>query len=273
MTSELRAERDEVVGYETEDEGRKRRPLVTGLIAFGALAGFALAVGYAYQKGREAGLNSVAPVITAGPGPYKVKPDDPGGMAVPYRNMEIYGRLAGSPPLQPSRETLLPPPEQPIAPPRAAPSAPAPAPPDAPPKAVATPQVSPPPAAPHDPSAKSIAEAVQGAANGHKVAPGTVKPETARQTAKVAPAAGGAYRVQLGAVRSADEARGAWTRLQKSHSDLLGALALSVDRKDMGAGKGVFFRMQAGPIANESDARGLCSRLKQRKVDCLVVGL
>jgi hypothetical protein len=61
--------------------------------------------------------------------------------------------------------------------------------------------------------------------------------------------------------------------LQKQHSDLLGSLALSIDRKDMGADKGVFFRMQAGPLASESDARGLCSRLKQRRVDCLIVHL
>jgi cell division septation protein DedD len=79
--------------------------------------------------------------------------------------------------------------------------------------------------------------------------------------------------VQLGALRSDAAARGAWSRLQKQHGDLLGSLALSIDRKDLGGGKGVYYRMQAGPLASEADARGLCSRLKQRHVDCLIVSL
>ena len=59
---------------------------MTGLVAVGALAGFAIAVGYAYQKGREAGTSGAVPIITAQPGPFKVKPDNPGGMAVPNRD-------------------------------------------------------------------------------------------------------------------------------------------------------------------------------------------
>jgi cell division septation protein DedD len=135
-----------------------------------------------------------------------------------------------------------------------------------------------------DAPAKSIAEATAGSAaksNGQAPAPppaaSTAKPAAndmaARKMAKVAPAAGGSYRVQLGALRSDAEARGAWSRLQKKHADLLGSLALSIDRKDLGGNKGVFFRMQAGPLPSESDARGLCSQLKQRRVDCHIVHL
>jgi hypothetical protein len=60
------------------------------------------------------------PLIKADPNPIKVKPEQPGGLVVPDRNMMIYNERPGGPPV----EKLLPPPEQPgarpVAPPPAA---------------------------------------------------------------------------------------------------------------------------------------------------------
>ncbi len=59
------------------------------------------------------------PLIKADPNPIKVKPEQPGGLQVPDRNMMIYNERPGGPPV----EKLLPPPEQPetraVAPPPA----------------------------------------------------------------------------------------------------------------------------------------------------------
>src|SRR3546814_2401736 len=58
------------------------RRVLTLLVAFAAIGGFAMVVVYSYQgDDREAGAE--APVITADTGPTKVRPDSPGGMPVP----------------------------------------------------------------------------------------------------------------------------------------------------------------------------------------------
>jgi hypothetical protein len=56
------------------------------------------------------------PIIAADTAPFKVRPENPGGMLIPHQNLSIYGRISQNTP-QPV-ERLLPPPEQPmIAPP------------------------------------------------------------------------------------------------------------------------------------------------------------
>ena len=60
--------------------------------------------------------NAEGPVlIEAEPGPFKVKPENPGGVEIPYQDKLIYGRI--SPGTETPVERLLPPPEQPMAPP------------------------------------------------------------------------------------------------------------------------------------------------------------
>ncbi len=53
------------------------------------------------------------PIIVAEDTPFKIKPDNPGGMIVPHQDKLVYGRL--TPDSQQSAEHLLPQPEQPIA--------------------------------------------------------------------------------------------------------------------------------------------------------------
>ena len=65
--------------------------------------------------------NAEGPVlIEAEPGPFKVKPENPGGAEIPYQDKLIYGRI--TPGTEAPVERLLPPPEQPMAPPVADPS-------------------------------------------------------------------------------------------------------------------------------------------------------
>jgi SPOR domain len=110
---------------------RARRPrsllarLLPVLIVVVALGGFAGLVGYYYMA---EGPNGAAPLIKADQQPFKIKPDNPGGMAVPDQDKEIYDRMGRAdqssvPP--PNTERLLPPPETPLPRPAAPPAPPA----------------------------------------------------------------------------------------------------------------------------------------------------
>ena len=65
-----------------QDSGR----FVSIALALGALAVFVAIVGCLRDQGRQAGSEAVAPLIKAPGKPVKIKPSDPGGMAVPNRD-------------------------------------------------------------------------------------------------------------------------------------------------------------------------------------------
>ena len=79
------------------------------------------------------------------------------------------------------------------------------------------------------------------------------------------------YRVQLAAARTPERARLEWDRVRLKHLDLLGDLALTVTKADLGSKKGIFYRLRVGPLPSEGSARELCKKLSQRKMSCLVI--
>jgi SPOR domain len=78
------------------------------------------------------------------------------------------------------------------------------------------------------------------------------------------------FAIQLGSVRSRQEASVEWERLKRSHADILGGLQLTVLEADLG-NRGTYYRLRAGPITSQGSARHLCSSLVDRKVACIVV--
>jgi cell division septation protein DedD len=78
------------------------------------------------------------------------------------------------------------------------------------------------------------------------------------------------YAIQLGSVRSRQEANVEWERLRRNHGDILGGLRPQVVEADLGQ-RGMFYRLQAGPITSQTSARQLCTSLVDRKVACIVV--
>ena len=82
--------------------------------------------------------------------------------------------------------------------------------------------------------------------------------------------AAGDYFVQLASVRSDQDARTGWARLQKAHAELLGDLVLDVQRADLGD-RGIFYRIRTGPFPNRATAQDMCAQIKAAKLDCLVV--
>ena len=273
----------------TPDTGRApkwRNRWLAGAVALAALGGFAGIVWYAYDLGIRAGSESVAPLIKAEEGPAKIRPEEPGGMEVPYQDKLVYDRLAPDQ-AEPPAERLLPPPEAPLPPPQAA----EPPPPVAAPLDSAGVQVPEPP--PPSPLIALIETEVPKSAVPPPLTAGieTAAPEAvptppapevaasqeaapakeAESVTDLTAAPAESYRVQVAAMRSSEAAYGGWQRLQAQHKDLLGKLKLTVQRVDLGPEKGVFYRVQAGPLADKAAARDLCTKLSLRRVGCLIV--
>ena len=81
-----------------------------GVVIFGSL------IAFAYHQGADTTANSTTPLIQAENGSYKEKPQNPGGMDVPFQDAVVFDQIdqtktasAGAP-----VENLLPPPEQPV---------------------------------------------------------------------------------------------------------------------------------------------------------------
>ncbi|NQU70732.1 MAG: SPOR domain-containing protein [Rhodospirillales bacterium] len=274
-----------------EEYGRGARSwlprMLTVAVAVVAIGGFAGVLVYAYNKGKEVGSTAIPPIIKAGPAPHKIRPESPGGMKIANRDKGVYSNLTAN---SPSRESvrkverLLPKPEIPMA-------APAPV-----KKSVAAPaeikMPPPPPVAkivPKLPSPKprQVASAAGTTGRATDARPPNSKPANSKSSsskpsattkwpsvkmlAAIAPAANGSTRVQLLSMRSEKSVRKAWAGLQKRHGDLLGKLTLNVEKRNLGAKKGVYYRLQAGPLANVAAAQTLCSQLKKQKLGCIVV--
>lgn len=274
MADDFRPEEDDRIARSEYPAPRRRaRRLMTALIAAAAVLGFGVILVYAYNMGRTDGESRVPPVILAEEGPTKIRPETPGGMQVPDRDKEVFSRLEADSPTQ-NVERLLPPPERPMIPPAPEPL-PEPVPenlPDPAPSAGITGPTEPPaPPAPEPPTTLSPPTTLTPPAPAAPVARPEPKPPAPAPSPAARTQASGQWRIQLSALRSEAAVRSSWATLSRTHSDLLGNLALGIERRDLGAGKGVFYRMQAGPIASRDAAGDLCTKLKQRKLGCIVV--
>jgi cell division protein FtsN len=153
----------------------------------------------------------------------------------------------------PETETLA---TQPVEPPAPAADAPATVAPTAETPAVEAP-------APQSSAPTAPVEAVE--------APAPVKAAEPAAPAKPAatPQAGGAYVVQLLALRDEASAKKAWAKVVKKHNSILGAHALDIEEADLGA-KGVWYRVRAAGFASKSAAASACAKLKSAGQDCIV---
>jgi len=219
------------------------------------------------------------PVVPADTDPYKVRPDDPGGLQVQNTDMRVYDRLGDGAPGNegPAIEQLLPRPSAPVAPPT---PPPAPEPPPSVTVSTPSPEAGPAPtpaavvsAAEPDPAPEpdgaadanpAPAPSRPGAIPAAEAPTPTPTPENVTVTALRGP------QVQLAAFRERPVAEATWQRLSKAHPDLLGPLPHAVVFADLGD-LGRFYRLRAGPLPSGEAAEQLCRSLKQRDVECLVV--
>jgi hypothetical protein len=81
------------------------------VILFGGL------IAFAYRQGAHTTANATTPLLQADNTPYKEKPQDPGGMDVPFQDAVVFDQLDNAQTAMTNGEkieNLLPPPEQPI---------------------------------------------------------------------------------------------------------------------------------------------------------------
>lgn len=97
----------------------------------------------------------------------------------------------------------------------------------------------------------------------------TAAAEPAAPAPAATPASGGAYVVQIMALREEGAAKTAWAALQKKHPAILGGHALDVEKADLGD-KGTFYRVRAAGFETKAAAQSACSSLKSAGQDCLV---
>lgn len=276
--------------------GRRRsRGTPLGLIV-GIVIGAAVAGGVAWYVFRvpvNQGGNAAAPaIVKAEATPYKIKPENPGGMQVENQDKLVYDRLAKAD-APPRTENLLPPPEQPKAPP-AAPAAKPPASDTPAPKVdkevqgivsdmiknmeaqQAAAKAALPPSTPETvPTAPVEAPKVETPAPTPApvaaAAPVPVAtPAPPAQVATAAPFPEGSFAVQLAAARSEEQAMSEWNRVKNKHEQMFAGMTPSVIRADLGE-RGVFFRLRAGPLADRAAADAMCVALKAENEACIVV--
>ena len=95
--------------------------------------------------------------------------------------------------------------------------------------------------------------------------------KTATRTPVVhAPAASGAYVVQVSAQRTEAEAHSSYQALQAKYPSVLGGRAANFRRVDLGDKGGVFYRAQVGSFATSEQAVAFCTELKNAGGQCIV---
>ena len=255
-----RDEGPELIGEDRAEEfSHAERRLPTMLLTVLAMALFAGGLWFAYVQGTRhpaaTAPGEAVPLIRADESPTKVKPAQPGGMAIPDQNVSLYNEKPGGAPV----EKLLPAPEQPM--PRPAPAAKEAALPAAP----SAPRVSGSVADNRSPGRQGSGQgcasagsesgcAIQGGARGGGSAP-------AGRPSQI--------QVQLASVRSPEAAREEWARLKRENPELLGRLTAVAVRTDLGD-KGIYYRVLAGSFGDMAAAEKLCSELKQRDLGCIL---
>ncbi len=267
------------LGEEQADEAPRRdRRLPMVLLTVFVMALFAGGLYFAYLQGTRHPAAAIVrssdgvPLLRADDRPAKVRPDQPGGMAIPDQNVSLYNEKLGGPPV----EKLLPAPEQPMPRPLPPPAATAaPATPAVP--AAASPAAS---AASGTPESSAPAAAAAGAPAPQPAAKTAAKPPAPAKAATPAnpppPAhetasAGkpGPVQLRLASVRTPEEAREEWAKLKRDYPDLLGKLTAVAVRTDLGD-KGVYYRIQAGSFGDPAAAERLCGELKRRNLGCIL---
>lgn len=240
-----------------EKRGRPRVLVTAGVVAVLAFAG---ALALVHFSGGQVEDGEV-PLIVADAGPFRVRPDDPGGLQVPNQDQLIYQRMAGAPVRERRIEVLLPPPEPPMPVPRPEPPAP-----------VAPAAETPAAAAPPSPAAEPEPAPDPAPASAPPPPASTLPlppPPPPRGAAPAPSAPEGSVQVQLAAVTTEAAVQGEWSRLRSRMPDLLGGHALVVSRGERDGTP--FWRVRTGGFADLGAARGFCEQVRARGFTCFVV--
>jgi hypothetical protein len=80
----------------------------------------------------------------------------------------------------------------------------------------------------------------------------------------------GRFSIQVGMVRTQDEAQALAGKVRREHAAALAAREPEIDQAVVG-NMGSFYRVRVGPFATQQDGQAACAKLKGSGLDCLVV--
>ncbi|MEN0077890.1 MAG: SPOR domain-containing protein [Pseudomonadota bacterium] len=261
--------------YDLQSEDTARGPLILALAA-GVLVIFSAVVWNTYRQGIR-GDGGALPVITAEAEPFKAAPEQSGGTSTPGQELRFYDELDGSTrpavPVEGLRRPVSAAPVEVLAGGAGEGALPAPQ----------TGEALPPPRgeivspAPGDDDSGRIAAL--------DAATAALAQESARRPVNIAAAPGaplrqrgpafdfqygGAYMVQIAALRREERAEATWETLSQRYPDVFLGAEKRIQRADLGA-QGVFYRLRVGAFADRSGAAEFCAALKSTGNDCIVV--
>ncbi len=280
---------------EDDDVEGSRLPLLI-VLALLVLAMFAGVVWLAYTQGVARGRGEI-PILTAANGPEKVAPQQAGGTNVPYQGFKIYEQpappddAADTAPLEAAKpppppvvtETSKPAPAATLrTPSKPASVVAAPLPATAP--QTATVAAKPLPAKPAPP--KTVASLIQHSqalpppvmkpamSTAAPAGPATDAPRALGAPATpapvvAAPAAAGAYVLQIGSFKSQAKADTAWRAYRARHSELLTGYNSDVQQANLGE-KGTWYRLRIAGFGDREVASALCDRLRADGGGCFL---
>jgi SPOR domain len=251
---------------EPEEMPHSRRLLRTAaaLCVMGVFAG---GLWLAYTQGlRHAGGSAETgevPLVRADTTPFKVKPENPGGMQIPDRDMLIYGQQ------RPQIEHLLPPPEQPMA---------RPVPPPPPPPQQASRAPAPLPTPPQQEAMSPLRTAplpapqpatLTGSPPLPPVSAQPVVPQAASAAAKPPTAALPHPAPATGSPALAAKPQPVPDLIGEKIAQLEAAATVSHAKRADGAHTGGGLRLQLGALRTQGEARDAWDRLKRKNTDVL----
>ncbi|MGJ8559811.1 MAG: SPOR domain-containing protein [Litorimonas sp.] len=218
----------------------ERAGLLKLIIGFGFLLVLAFIVLKLYQPGvRDRGD---PPLITAENTPFKIVPEEAGGMQTPDQDKEVFDVMSGN---DPSTDVItLPPPEQPVEMPQSSQDQPAQSNP-APVRATPDPVVQQPVTRPQ------------------------VTPEPAQPTLAPPAAGNSEWIVQVASLRSQAEAETTYAAIRAKNSAILSSYRSDIVRVDL-AEKGIYYRARVAGFRSRADASATCDRLKAAGQSCFV---
>lgn len=228
----------------------ERAGMVKLLIGAGFLLVLALIVMKLYQPGVRD--RNDPPLITAENTPFKIVPEDAGGMQTPDQDKEVFEVMSGN---GSSADVItLPPPEQPVALPTPEPTT------------AQTPAVQPTPVTDQPAAAPRVTE------------PPVTRPPETRPVVSRPPAAQPAtppatgnseWIVQVASLRSQAEAEITYAQIKAKNSAILSSFRSDIVRIDL-AEKGIYYRARVAGFGSRADASTVCDRLKAAGQSCFV---
>jgi len=218
-----------------ESEGLS--PMVKLLILAACLLTIAFIVMKLYTPGVRD--RSDPPRITADNTPFKVKPEEAGGMQTPNQDKVVFEVMDGNPPKAEVTPGTLP--EQPVKIKTSEPVIQAPEPVVSPDPIVKRPVVSSPVSVPStsSPSASSVASKKSD------------------------------WVVQVASTRSQADAEAVWVTLKRKYPNLVSGVYADVKRADLGD-KGIYYRTRIAGLADKSAAQALCRSFDAAGQACFV---